>query len=581
MSGEREITESPEEEGATTSKHGGRPFIEIRFSKIPRSSHGVIFGRNKKSDVLLPDIKGLSSFHFSLTFDEQKRLIVKDLGSLIGTEVTYDTEGGGARRNFSWIIGGDRRALRAQNVVINIREKVQFQIVAIKHNIKSPSYIDNVEKFCQGSVTAEGLLDDLNLPLRPDTQFATGAHTPGECPIYLKKEIGKGGFGIATYCWDVSTGHETVIKTPREDTIQRFLRRGVNSVKSEAALAHDRGLWKREANNMKKLIHPNIVRLFNVIDDPYPQLVLEYIPEGPLSRLENITISESMQVLTQCLSALTLMHKNQLAHRDISPNNILVKSREPFVVVLADFGLSKDAAELRSGCGTAPFSAPEIPKDISADFFEERPYSAVVDIWSLGAVMCEMLGILPDYRTHMYNLHKNATNLSWCSMVVYSLERLYHRRPDSLKRFLLGSMLVLPPERRCSAQGCFERVMELPQRIVGEEACDRIEDVLWRKATVVYSSDINTNEQSTVRLRDAGDANDDGTSTDGMRSIDPSSRDDGTGRRVAAAPPPSRQSEARSSFKRPTAKMASQNPKLKRRGRASISQSGIFDAEVD
>lgn len=288
-----------------------------------------------------------------------------------------------------------------------------------------------------------------------------------------------------------------------------------------------------------------------------------------------------MQVLTQCLSALTLMHKNQLAHRDISPNNILVKSREPFVVVLADFGLSKDAAELRSGCGTAPFSAPEIPKDISADFFEERPYSAVVDIWSLGAVMCEMLGILPDYRTHMYNLHKNATNLSWCSMVVYSLERLYHRRPDSLKRFLLGSMLVLPPERRCSAQGCFERVMELPQRIVGEEACDRIEDVLWRKATVVYSSDINTNEQSTVRLRDAGDANDDGTSTDGMRSIDPSSRDDGTGRRVAAAPPPSRQSEARSSFKRPTAKMASQNPKLKRRGRASISQSGIFDAEVD
>lgn len=258
MSGEREITESPEEEGATTSKHGGRPFIEIRFSKIPRSSHGVIFGRNKKSDVLLPDIKGLSSFHFSLTFDEQKRLIVKDLGSLIGTEVTYDTEGGGARRNFSWIIGGDRRALRAQNVVINIREKVQFQIVAIKHNIKSPSYIDNVEKFCQGSVTAEGLLDDLNLPLRPDTQFATGAHTPGECPIYLKKEIGKGGFGIATYCWDVSTGHETVIKTPREDTIQRFLRRGVNSVKSEAALAHDRGLWKREANNMKKLIHVSI-----------------------------------------------------------------------------------------------------------------------------------------------------------------------------------------------------------------------------------------------------------------------------------------------------------------------------------
>lgn len=295
-----------------------------------------------------------------------------------------------------------------------------------------------------------------------------------------------------------------------------------------------------------------------------------------MSQLENITISESMLVLTQCLSALTLMHENQLAHRDISPNNILVKSLEPFVVVLADFGLSKDVAELRSQCGTGRFIAPEIFEDSS-----DRRYSAAVDIWSLGVVMCEMLGILPAYRKHRDNLPKNVLGSSWCSIVVGSLEELYHRRPDSLKRFLLGSMLVLSPERRCSAQGCYERVKELPRRIVGEEACDRIKDVLWREAAVVYSSNIDTNEQSTVPLGDVGDVNDDGRSTDTMISIDPSSRDDGARRKFAAAQPPSRQSEARSSLKRPTTKMASQNPKLKRRGRASISQSGFLDAQVD
>ncbi|KID89061.1 CAMK family protein kinase [Metarhizium guizhouense ARSEF 977] len=543
----RETAEPPKEENANMSAYDDMPFIEIRFSKIPRSSHGVIFGCSRECDFVLPNIRYLSRFHFSLTFDERRRFIVKDLGSTIGTE--------------------------QGRIIIKIHERFQFEIVAFEHNINSQSYIDNVERFCQGRAIAEGLLDDLKIPLRPDTEFATGAHTPGKGPVYLEKEIGQGGFGVVIYCWDVSTGHETVIKKPIDAVVKRFLRKGV---KSEAAFSIDRKIWKNEANNMKNLIHPNIVQLFRVIDDPYPQLVLEYIPGGPLSQLENITISESVLVLTQCLSALTLMHENQLAHRDISPNNILVKSREPFVVVLADFGLSKDAAELRSLCGTAPFAAPEIFEDSSV-----RRYSAVVDIWSLGVVMCKTLRILPSYNMHMVNLKRNVTNLSWCSMVVDSLKKLYLRRPDSLKRFLLGSMLVLSPARRCSAQGCYERVMELPHRIVGEEACDRIKDVLWREATVVYSSDIDTNEQSTTRLRDAGDANDDGRSTDTMSSIDSSSRDGSARMRFAAAPPPSRQSEARSGLKRPVAKMASQNPKLKRRRRASISQSGFLDAEVD
>ncbi|EFY85386.1 CAMK family protein kinase [Metarhizium acridum CQMa 102] len=499
---DRETTEPTQEEDAKVSAYDGRPFIEIRFSKIPRSSHGVIFGCNRKSDVVLPNLRGLSHFHFSLTFDERRRFIVKDLGSLMGTEVTYDNKGKGKRRNFNWIISGDRKALQEQNIIINIHENVKFEIVAINHNITSPSYIDNVEKFCQGSVTAEGLLDDLNIPLRPDTEFATEAHTPGEGPICLKKKIGEGAFGVVIHCWDVSTGDENVIKRPTDATIRKFLRTGANK---EAKLDKDRKKWKAEAENMKNLIH-----LFDVIDDPYPQLVLEYIPGGPLSQLENITISESMLVLTQCLSALTLIHENGLAHRDISPNNILVKSREPLVVVLADFGLSKDAEQLLSKCGTAPFAAPDI--------FEDRSfarYSAVVDIWSLGVVMCRILGILPSYSMHM------------------------------------------------------------------------ISDVLWREATVVYASDTDTDEQTTVRPRDAapaitaGEANDDERSTDGMSSRNSSSGGGSTRQRIAAAPPPSRQSEARSSLKRPTAEMASQNPKLKRRGRASISQSDSFlDTEV-
>lgn len=156
-------------------------------------------------------------------------------------------------------MASNEKAHQQGKIIIKIHKTVQFEIVAFEHDIDSQSYIDKVERFCQGSATAEGLLDDLNIPLRPDTQFATGAHTPGEGPIYLREMIGQGGFGVVTYYWDVSTGHEIVVKRPRDDMVRMFLRKGVNSAKTEAALADARGKWRREANNMKNLIHVSIL----------------------------------------------------------------------------------------------------------------------------------------------------------------------------------------------------------------------------------------------------------------------------------------------------------------------------------
>lgn len=325
------------------------------------------------------------------------------------------------------------------------------------------------------------------------------------------------------------------------------------------------------------------MKLLNVTYDPHPELEMEYVRGGPLSKLKNITVPESVLMLTQCLSALAYLHERELAHRDISPNNILVRKREPFQVVLADFGLSKNAAELQTQCGTTPYAAPEIFEDRSIEY-----YSAAVDIWSLGVVTCEILRILPNYSEHTQHLEQSITELSWCNMVVQSLGELHRRRPDSLKAFLLASMLVISPAGRNSARGCYNRVKALPDLIVGSKSSDRISDVLWRNATVIYSSDDNANEQSTIRpksaalVANAGDTNDtndtddDGQSPDGMSSIDSSSSDDRARRRSAAPPPSSRRSDARSNLKRPTAEMAPQSPGSKRRGRTSISQSHNF-----
>lgn len=244
---DRETTEPPEQpHDRKTSKFDGKPCIELRFSKIPQSSHGLLFGCSKKCDVILPNLKGLSNYHFGLTFDDERRFIVKDLECAIGTEVTYNNKRKGRRRKFNWIIGGDKTAHRQEHTIIKVDDHVQFQVVATEHDITCQSYIDNVNKFCQGSATAEGLIHDLDI-FRRDPELPTGAHTPGQGPIYVKKKIGKGGFGVAIHCWNVSTGNEFVIKTPSKEVVKKIVK-----------YDEYRKRWKEEADNMRNLTHVSI-----------------------------------------------------------------------------------------------------------------------------------------------------------------------------------------------------------------------------------------------------------------------------------------------------------------------------------
>ena len=90
---------------------------------------------------------GLSYHHFALTFDNHNRLIVKDLGSLDGTEVIYDKQGKGKRSDFVWIVGGDKVPEEKEPIVINVNDHLKFQIVVSYYDIALQLYIDNVNSF--------------------------------------------------------------------------------------------------------------------------------------------------------------------------------------------------------------------------------------------------------------------------------------------------------------------------------------------------------------------------------------------------------------------------------------------------
>lgn len=233
----RGSTEEPEPRG--DDKTNPRARLELRFSHSPKTSAGFIFGCDEDCDIVLPSLRGVSSYHFALTFDDYNRPIVRDIGSFIGTQVTYNNDGKGTRREFSWIVGGHPVPGEETPIVVEINESLKFQLAISSHDMDSQSYKDNIERFRRGSSGYEDLFT--RLKMRPETERPTGTHTPGSGPIFLRKKVGEGSFGVVTHFWNVSTAEEYALKQPSNEAIR----------KNEVNLDD----WKREAKIMGRIRH--------------------------------------------------------------------------------------------------------------------------------------------------------------------------------------------------------------------------------------------------------------------------------------------------------------------------------------
>lgn len=456
--GERESTAPPEDsEPAPTYFY--LPCIELRFSNIPRTRHGLLFGRDPKSDVVLPH-RHVSFHQFTLTFDTEKRLVVKDWGSSYGVEVTYDNEGRGRRSNFQWILGGGEVPRQKESIIINLQDTVKFQVVTNYHNIASQAYSDNIRQFWEDMSIVPELFGGLGIARGPETELPTGAQTPSKGEIYLRKELGRGGFGVVTHLWNVSNGVEYALKEPLRYPWK--------------------AIWEKEARIMEQVSHvcnsllplplrltllwqDHIVRLLSCSFIPHPQLHLEYAPMGSLAQQEHLSGDERVSILHQCLSALNYLHNERdppIAHRDITPGNILVFQRSPehIHVKLGDFGLSKDSEYYKTHCGSLLYTAPEINKNKPPNHTKQKrtPYTVGVDIWSLGVVIYELLCKLPPYEAAYLD-----SETDWANVVQAKFKADFSERPDGLRKFLLDAMVVVDFKSRWSTRQCLDRALLL------------------------------------------------------------------------------------------------------------------------
>ena len=201
-------------------RHINGPCLKILFSHRARTRKGHVVGRDRNSYIVLPKLPAISWEHFAFTYDHEKKLIVRDLGSTVGTRVLYfeekdSTPGFGI--DFSAqgpdILGG-------RPAVIKLRDDLQFKLVVPNHDITSADYLERVERFLQNTAPVEDLLPGLGFASRTRTELATpaengieaGADVPGA--ILWTKPIGKGSFGMVYYAWDVTTRKVYALKKP-------------------------------------------------------------------------------------------------------------------------------------------------------------------------------------------------------------------------------------------------------------------------------------------------------------------------------------------------------------------------------
>ncbi|CAD8170425.1 unnamed protein product [Paramecium octaurelia] len=150
----------------------------------------------------------------------------------------------------------------------------------------------------------------------------------------------------------------------------------------------------REISILRKLRHPNVVQLFEIVEsDTKLYIVTEYASGGELFdhivRNKRLEEREAARLFIQLIHAVTYIHDHQVVHRDLKPENVLLNEGTLKVV---DFGLSstyQPGQKLKTPCGSPCYAAPEMLQGLSYD-------GLFTDIWSSGIILYAMIcGCVP------------------------------------------------------------------------------------------------------------------------------------------------------------------------------------------
>ncbi|XP_029351799.1 MAP/microtubule affinity-regulating kinase 3-like isoform X2 [Echeneis naucrates] len=260
--------------------------------------------------------------------------------------------------------------------------------------------------------------------------YATGDEPPHVGNYRLLKTIGKGNFAKVKLARHVLTGREVAIKIIDKTQL--------NPTSLQKLF--------REVRIMKILNHPNIVKLFEVIEtEKTLYLVMEYASGGEvfdyLVAHGRMKEKEARTKFRQIVSAVQYCHQKHIVHRDLKAENLLLDA--DMNIKIADFGFSNEftvGGKLDTFCGSPPYAAPEL--------FQGKKYDGPeVDVWSLGVILYTLVsGSLPFDGQNLKELRERVLRGKYRIPFYMSTDC-----ENLLKRFL-----VLNPGKR----GTLEQIMK-------------------------------------------------------------------------------------------------------------------------
>ena len=222
----------------------------------------------------------------------------------------------------------------------------------------------------------------------------------------IEKVLGQGTFGI-TYLAKVSLqGQLGQLDSNVYVTIKEFFMKEINGREGTSVTASSTGKgglfydykqkFAREAKNLSKLKHPNIVNVMDYFEaNNTCYYVMEYLSGGDLDTLiekrGGLSEEETIRFTRQIGAALSFMHQNKMLHLDLKPKNVMINATGD--AILIDFGLSKqyDSTGEPESSTTVGRGTPGYAPLEQANYQDGHGFPVTMDVYALGATMYKML----------------------------------------------------------------------------------------------------------------------------------------------------------------------------------------------
>lgn len=285
------------------------------------------------------------------------------------------------------------------------------------------------------------------------------------------RKIGNGQYGKVLLSQDITQDNKDVaIKTINRIDRTRLI--------TKTYLDYTKKI-NREIQIMKECNHPNVVQLYQVIDDlKYDKilLVIEYCKFGEIEwktynhyyekyyKKNGLTINK---ILRDVINGLEYLHNyKNIIHRDLKPSNLLISNDN--TIKISDFGVSlilennaNDKKELGKTMGTPAFFAPELCQFVNnrlsmiQHLDNSIQIDSKIDLWSLGVTLyCLIFNSLPFNGRNEFDLFKNIVNSELKFPKITNNSKTTDEDVGELKELknLIKSLLIKDPRNRISIE---------------------------------------------------------------------------------------------------------------------------------